>query len=179
MNFDFYSEQADRASILDFIFKETNWEIYDLSSENGGYIRKYKSIDEIETRIKVDKGTSHFQLYSSDFGGKVSMRKIALNPKQSNGHTFRYATEGLGLIQLYFGKMEDNKFEHSHIGHNSEKRAGSLSAANPNLNDASQWNWKEIESASAKLMNKIKRLADARHNGYYVLPAAKEAMKIG
>ena len=51
------------------------------------------------------KFSNAFQLWSPDFNGGIVFEKIQLDPKRCNGHAFRFATQGWGLIQLYFGGL--------------------------------------------------------------------------
>lgn len=172
MNFQFYAEKNDRKFILDFIFNETNWEIYDLYSSYGEEIRRYTTLDEIEKKIEKDKRSAHFNIYSPDFGGEVIFRKITLDPTHCNGHTFRYSTEGWGLIQLYFGKVWNERLEYSTIKHNSETRAINWYPTCPDMGNPDLWNWKEVSKVSRKLSYIIKKASINRAGGRYVMPDA-------
>ncbi len=178
MNFNFYAEKNDRKIILDFIFNETNWEIYDLYSSYGEEIVKYPTLEEIEHKIETEKRAGHFNIYSPDFGGEVIFRKVNLDPEYCNGYTFRYSSEGWGLIQLYFGKVWNNKLEYSTIKHNSQVRANNWYSTYPEMANPDLWNWKEINKASRKLAYIIKKASSAKIGSIYVMPGSEKSINI-
>ena len=90
-----------------------------------------------------------------------------MNPKHCNGHTFRYSTDGWGLIQLYFGGQKDNVLFHSHIGHFSEKGALKCESVNNGYVKVDKWNWKEIEQTSRKIKYQIYSKLVVRKIGSY------------
>lgn len=142
MTYDFYADREDKLKVLEFVFKETDLQIFDLGSDFDQEVKEYKTIPEIESKFDLDHGGQFavtFQLWAHRLKGKPVFRRINLDPKYVQGHTFRYATEGTGLIQLYFGGVENNRLHTSHIGHFNEKRVGV------------EWDWKEIKSTSSKL----------------------------
>ncbi len=99
MTYDFFADESDKIDFLNYIFNETDLQIYDLSSEFDEEICRYKNIEEIITKFDLKNGEKFsmtFQLWSPRFKGNVDFRKVELNPKYCKGHTFRYATEGWG-----------------------------------------------------------------------------------
>src|ERR1017187_9165638 len=127
MNYDFFANKQDKISVVDFIFNATELQVFDHYSPYGQEINQYKSTAEIITRFDLEKGRQSavaFNLWAPDFGAKARFQRVELNPKYCNGHTYRYVTEGWGLIQLYLGGLEGNILFHSHIGHFNE--AGAL-----------------------------------------------------
>jgi len=178
MNFDFYAEKSDRKIILDFIFNETNWEIYDLYSEYGEEITRYTTTESIEKKIEAEKRAAYFNIYSPDFGGEVIFRKINLNPDVCKGHTFRYSTEGWGMIQLYFGMTWNNRFEYSTIKHNTETRANNWYPTYPDMKNPNLWNWKEISKASRKLAYIIKKASHTQIGSIRIMPEAEDKYEI-
>jgi hypothetical protein len=154
MTYDFFADKTDKLEILEFIFKETDLHIYDLTSPFGQEICEYKTLDEIISKFDLvngDKFAVTFQLWSPRHKGKPFFRKIDLDPKRCNGQTFRYSTDGWGLIQLYFGGLKNNELNQSHIGHLNEKEALKLEGANLFNGLANAWNWTEIKVTSRKM----------------------------
>ena len=182
MNYDFFADRSDKLEILDFIFNNTDLQIYDLGSQYGQEICQYKSIDEISLKfdLEIDEFGTTFQLWSPRHKGKPIFRKFYIDPKRCNGHTFSYATEGLGLIQLYFGGLKNNTLKYSHIGHFNEKGALKWEVAN-NLNGlVSSWDWTEIHATSRKLKYQIhNKLAIRKIGSFGVLPGADKLEKQG
>jgi hypothetical protein len=117
MTYDFYADKTDKLSILDFILSETDLQVFDLSSAFGEEICEYKNTDEIAAKFDLANGDRFavtFQLWTPRHKGKPALRKIDLDPKRCNGHTFRYSTDGWGMIQLYFGGIKNNILSQSH-----------------------------------------------------------------
>jgi hypothetical protein len=139
MNYNFFADKEDKIKVLEFIFNETDLKIFDSYSAYEQKICEYKNVQEITSKFDLANGGEFavtFLLWSPRHKGKVLFRKIELNPKYSS-YSFRYATNGWGLIQLYFGGLENNQLRQSHIGHFTEKRALAerISAINGNAND--------------------------------------------
>lgn len=158
MNYNFYAGKKDKLEILEFIFEETDLKVYDLDSPYGKEICEYKSADEIASKFDLNKGDKFaltFQLWSPKHEGKPIFRKIKLDPKRCNGHTFRYSTDGWGMIQLYFGGIKNHSLNQSHIGHFNEKGALRNKLSNHFNGKVDQWNWKEISKTSRKLKYQI------------------------
>jgi hypothetical protein len=183
MTYDFFADKADKLEILEFIFKDTDLHVYDLSSAYGQEICQYKTVDEVSSKFDLDNGDKFavtFQLWSPRHKGKPLFRKIDLDPKRCNGHTFRYSTEGWGLIQLYFGGLKNNELKHSHIGHFNEKGALKWDETN-NVNGlVSSWDWTEIQATSRKLKYQIhNKLATRKIGSFGVLSGADKLEKQG
>ena len=176
MTYDFFADQSDKINLLDFLFRETDLKVFDLASPYGQEISEYKSTDEIVSKFDLENGgqsSATFQLWTQRFGGDILFRKVDLNPKHCGGHTFRYSTDGWGLIQLYFGGRKDNVLFHSHIGHFNEKGALKWESSNHFNGRVDKWNWKEVEQTSRKLKNQIHNKIGIRKIGSYgVLPGA-------
>jgi hypothetical protein len=176
MNYNFFATKSDKINLLDFLFKETDLKIFDLASPYGQEISEYKSTKEITSKFDLYNGGQSsltFQLWTERFGGDILFRKVDLNSKHCNGHTFRYSTDGWGLIQLYFGGVKDNILFYSHIGHFNEKRASKWKDTNDFNGSVDKWNWKEIEQTSRKIKNQIHNKTAVRKIGSYgILPGA-------
>lgn len=175
MTYNFFANKVDKLEILDFIFNETDLHVYDLSSEYGQEICEYKTVKEISSKfdLELDEFGTAFQLWTPRHKGKLQFRKIDLDPKRCNGHSFRYATEGCGLIQLYFGGLKNNELKQSHIGHLNEKGALKWQGIN-NMNGlVSSWDWREIQATSRKLKYQIhNKLATRKIGSFGVLLGA-------
>lgn len=183
MTYDFFATKSDKINLLDFIFKETDLKLFDLASPYGQEVSEYKSTEEITSKFELENGGQSsitFQLWTQRFGGDIQFRKVDLNPKYCNGHTFRYSTDGWGLVQLYFGGQKDNVLFYSHIGHFNEKGALKWEDINHFNNKVDKWNWKEIEQTSRKLKNQIhNKTAVRKIRRYGVLPGADKLCNEG
>jgi len=183
MTYEFFANKADKLEILDFIFKQTDLHIYDLSSPFGEDICKYKTVDEISSKFDLDNGgkfANTFQLWTPRHKGKPIFRKVDLDPKRCNGHTFRYSTEGWGLIQLYFGGLKNEELNQSHIGHFNEKGVLKWEDTNKVNGLVSLWDWTEIQTTSRKLKYHIHNKLTTRKIGSFgALSGADQLEKQG
>ena len=183
MNYNFYADKIDKIAVIDFIFNETDLQIYDLGSPYGQEICKYKSTTEITEKFDLTNGDKFgitFNLWTPRHKGKILFRKIDLDPKRCNGHTFRYSTDGWGLIQLYFGGIQNNGLNQSHIGHFNEKGALKWEKTNSFNGRIDQWDWTEIQKTSRNLKNRIHNQMSIRKiYSLGVLPGADKIEKQG
>lgn len=185
MNYKFFADEEDKLSLLRYILSETDLRIYELYSDYSQEIREYKSLESLTSRFNFQEGGQFavcFQLWSPACGGEVYIEKITLNPKSCKGHTFRFSTNGWGLIQLYFGGIEGDELNYSHIGHFNEKGALSREAdgAKSGKTKVNEWNWKEIRKYSHRLKYQIhQKMAVDKVGSMGVLLGAARLMKEG
>ena len=183
MRYDFYADQTDKLTLLDFIFNETDLHVFDSSSPYGQNISQYKSAKEVSARFDLvngDKFAVTFQLWTPRHKGEPAFRKIDLEPKRCNGHTFRYSTDGWGMIQLNFGGVKNNILSLSHIGHFSEKDAAKWQGTNKFSGDIDNWDWKEVQATSKKLKQFIQsKLAVKKFGSTDVLLGASKLHEQG
>lgn len=183
MTYDFFADKTDKLQILDYIFSETDLQVYDLGSLYGEEICNYKNVEDISSKFDLvngDKFAVTFQLWTPRHKGQPIFRKIDLDPKRCNGHTFRYSTDGWGLIQLYFGGLKNNELNQSHIGHFTEAGALKNEGSTKFNGKVSLWDWTEIQATSLKLKYQIhNKLATRKIGSFGVLPGADKLEKEG
>jgi hypothetical protein len=183
MSYDFFADEFDKIEVLKYIFNDTNLEIYDHYSIFGEKVCRYENVEAITSKFDLKNGekfSNNFQLWSPDFKGSIVFEKIKLDPKQCKGHTFRFATRGWGLMQLYFGGIKGNNISLSHIGHFNEKGALKWEGIKKINGKVSAWDWKEISKTSLKLKYHIdKKLAITRIGARGILPNADNLIKQG
>ncbi len=180
-NCDFYAVPDDWLQVVQFIFTNDGWILYELSSEFDSKVRAFRSAHEVKALIRPDEESYHFQLYSLEMGGRVEFRRIALDPGAVRGKTFRYATEGWGLIQFYVHQARDGKLRPSHTNHNSMRRAEVWAPVRAKQVDAApdEWNWQGIASMSSRLNRYIRKLGVAKRGSRVILPGAQAALASG
>lgn len=182
MNYNFLATTADKIQALEFIFENTDLQVFDSYSKYSQKICQYKSPHEIESKFDLENGGQYattLQLWSPRFGEKVSFRKINLNPEDCEGHTFRYATDGWGLIQLHLGGYGKDCLYHSNICHFNKRGALGRADNNKTLFEVKSWNCKEIVSTSGQLKRQIHKLTVGKFDGIDVLPGADALSKTG
>ena len=123
-NLDFYAVDQDISDVLDFVLSETDCKIFESYSEFDCELREFKSLSEvIKAYNSKSVGLFLLQLWSPSVSSNFVIERIELDPQKCDGATHRFKIEGWGLMQLYFGRIQNNEIECSHFGHNSEKRA--------------------------------------------------------
>jgi hypothetical protein len=183
MNYNFFSDKTDKIRLLQFVFDETDLQIFDSSSAYGATICEYKNAKDIADKFDLEMGGQFavtLTLWSPRFSEKVLFERVNLDPKHCEGQTWRYTTTGLGLIQLYLGGIEKNTLNYSHIGHQSEKRAALWHDTVSQGDRASKWDWKEIAGTSRKLRSVIhNKWAVDKIGSLGIMSGAKELEKQG
>ncbi len=158
MTYNFYAGYNDKKQILEFIFNKTELRLFDRGSSYGERICEYKSVQEIVNKFDLVNGHKFavtFQMWCPKHEGEPLFRRIDLDPSKCKGHTFRYSTDGWGMIQLYFGGIKKNQLYQSGISHFNEKgaiRNESIDHFNGSVN---QWSWREINKTSRQLKYQI------------------------
>ena len=168
---------------MNYIFKETDLQIFDLAAPFGQKVKEYKSIVDITSSFDLKNEKSHaihFQLWSPQFKGDPIFNRVELNPKHCEGHSFRFSTEGWGLIQLYLGGIKGPYLKHSHIGHFNQKGALKWEGVNHLNGKVDLWDWKAIKKTSDRLKYMLdKKLAVQRKGSYGVLMGAAQLQHQG
>lgn len=175
-NLDFYSTKNDQLELLDFIFSELNFRVFQSYSDFDKEIEEYKTSEGIDEKYNIgnDKhGNGHhclLQLWSPTVMEKLEIKKIDLD--METGYKFRYTIEGFALVQLYLGGIHDDFISLSHIGSNSETRAR-------NWGHISGVNWENHKKEIAKLSNYIKRNSKMKAGSRIVMKEAITYAKDG
>jgi hypothetical protein len=176
LTYDFFADESDKVAILTYILEETDLQIFDLYSRLGETVKNYNSLIDITSCFDLKNevpSAIHFQLWSPRFKGEPNFRKIELNPKYCKGHTFRFSTEGWGLIQLYLGGVTGKILKHSHVGHWNQKGALKSECTSPIKGNVESWDWTAVQRASNQLKYLLdKKLSVKRLGNYGVLPGA-------
>jgi hypothetical protein len=182
-NCDFYALEGDLVEVLDFVFAQPGWSLVELASQHDRALRTFHATREVVDAFPTFSTLSaslHFNLYAEAMKGRVISRRIDFAPGAVPGATFRYDSEGWGLIQLYFGRLQDGRLSSSHTNHNSEVRARKWEptfADRPDPVDA--WNWSEVARASGRLNRFLRGAAAGKMHSRPVLRAAWEAQSRG
>jgi hypothetical protein len=163
--------------------RDENREGFAKNTISGEFDFRFKKTYHPDDIIYMDYGTmiSAEKVSSPAFRAvEARFQRIEINPNYSNGHTYRYATEGWGLIQLYFGGLEENILFHSHFGHFNEAGALKNEGVNKKNGKVNLWDWKAIEQTSRKLKYQIhSKMAIRKIGSYGVLPGAQNISKDG
>ncbi|WP_114790420.1 hypothetical protein U0035_14170 [Niabella yanshanensis] len=159
MQTDFYGTAADKKLILDFIFDETNYQVFDHYSEPGQELKQYFSTNEIIEKFDLENGRQYavcLSLWNSLDGSKNIIRKVDLNPEKCEGQTFRFSSNGWGVQQLYFGGIQNGYLNQSTFTGFNEKGALAKDLFNPEIErEAHKLDWTLIRFDQRKLKSFI------------------------
>ena len=91
-----------------------------------------------------------------DMGGLFAPRRIALDPAQCGGLTFRYVCEGWGVIRVYL-RLSGGKGLASHVGANSQQRAEKWQRHYPAFGSIDAWDWAAVGRHERRLIRVLKK----------------------
>lgn len=170
-NLDFYALGDDLRSLFRFIYAETDVVVYELASELDCDARQFASLAELEAVFDLDgHAVSYLQLWSPAVMARPVIRRIQL---KIPGHSFRYAVEGAGLIQLYLNGQRDGVIYHTHYGHWNEAGARERS-----MHSADNCDWQALAKLSGMIQRHIRgKLAAAKLYARPVLHQAFSAVQ--
>jgi hypothetical protein len=173
-NLDFYAVADDLRDLVRFLFAETDVVIYELSSRYDHEARHFRSLTELEAVFTLGSYRSaHLQLWSSAVMQQPVFRRVELTAVP--GHSFRYAVEGAGLMQLYLNGTQDGVIHHTHFGHWNEAGARECS-----MHSSDDCDWRTLRRVSGRIQRHIQgRLAAAKLYARPVLRHAFDAVQNG
>ncbi|WP_058048653.1 hypothetical protein [Janthinobacterium sp. Ant5-2-1] len=97
-------------------------------------------------------------VYYPDMAGHFAPRRIALDPAQCDGLTYRYVCEGWGVIRVYL-RLSSGKGPDSNVGANSQKRAEKWQRHYPEFGPADAWDWDAVGRHERRLIRVLKQVA--------------------
>lgn len=181
-NCDFYASRSDRVDVLDFVFAQPGWRLVELASRHDQPLRTFTTTREVVDGFPTFDSMAeslHFHLYAESMGGRIGVRRVDFKPGAVRGASFRFGSQGWGLIQLYFGQLRDGRLRNCHTNHSTEKRAqafapvyGADPGFGPALAGVDSWDWKEVTRISSRLNRFIRRRAAGKLHSRAVMPAA-------
>jgi len=98
-NCDFYAIGSDITRILEAVFAQDAWQLYELTSRPDQSLRRFESATAVAAACDLGKQDCHFQLYTPAMGGGVRPRRIDFRPGAVAGASHRFVAEGWGLIR--------------------------------------------------------------------------------
>ena len=170
-NLDFYALEAAQRSLFEFLFSETDVVVFELSSNYDCELRRFDSLPALLAAFTLGRcPTLHFQLWSPSVMTAPVIRRIELKVP---GHSFRYAVNSAGLMQLYLDGQKDGVIYHTHYGHWSEAGARARSGL-----PAGDCNWPALAKLSGRIQRHIRnRLSVAKLFARPILSQAFSAVQ--
>jgi hypothetical protein len=154
----------DRRSLGELIrgmFESGNPEVYLRDTDPGENARKFASAHElngfIDTAIEAHRLFVGFAVWYPETRGHVEKRKINLDPRRCEGHTFRYSIKGWGMISVQLD-FENLPLINCCVSCSSRKKGEVWSDAHRDLKSPSLWDWGVVERHCRRLMGLTKEL---------------------
>ena len=170
--------------ILDFLLSQCVCNIYELSSEPGREVVKFRDLSDFQTTFGFTDWsdiprTINLQIHATCAGGSVHLKRSNLVNATSPEVAFRYKTQGWGLIQLYLEVPRKGMLSPSHTNHNSESRATTWGETISDMGEPNEWDWKAVTAFSRRFNNFIRKSSIAKEGSRVVLPAAQRTKSRG
>lgn len=179
-NCDFYALAPDCEAILDFVFSNRDWRLLEAYSLPDRELRTFTSVGAVTSAFDLTREHAQLKLYAPEMRGHVTPERINLKPGVLGNATFRYSTNGWGLIQLRFEAPRQETLAASHTNHNSQNRAERWAPTYPeDAEYVATWDWAAVTRVSGRLVRHIRSLGAAKVGSRPVLPAALEAQRNG
>ena len=165
-NLDFYALGNDLRRLFEFLYAESDVVAFELSSQFEREPRQFTSLAELEAVFQLGSyRTGHLQLWSPSVMARPIIRRVEL---KEPGHSFRYAVEGAGLIQLYLDGLQDGIIYHTHFGHWNEPGARERS-----MHPADDCDWRALTKLSGRIQRHIR--GELCTGKLYARPILREA----
>jgi hypothetical protein len=146
-----------------FVFESGAPVVFHVYSGYGQPLRSFRSpselIADIEATFAAGQKSLGFALYYPDTKGHVAERRVTLDPAKCDGHTWRYAVQGWGLIQLQ-GDLRRAPAIECRVAVNTQKRAEAWAGTYPESQDPRLWDWKLVQHYAARIIRKMKSIAE-------------------
>jgi hypothetical protein len=185
-NIEFYAVGEDFDLVLDYVFSRSGCRVFESYSPLGYDLLEFDHPSSIEARYRIGRcaGTGSSALLTLVPPGMMHLcdvRRIALDPKKCDGHTFRYAISGWGLISLHLGGMGPKGQVASYSNHHTAKGAKARQHLyKDDLGSADAWDWETTTKISGALNRFIRnKLALYKLGSRPVMPNAAAAFQRG
>jgi hypothetical protein len=146
-----------------FLFESGAPVVFHAYSDYGEPLRSFRNASElvadIESAFATGQKSLLFALHYPDTKGHVAERKITLDPKKCDGHTWRHTVEGWGLIQFQ-GDLRGAPAIECRVAVNTQKRAEAWADTYPELRDPRLWDWRIVQHHAGRIIRKMKRIAE-------------------
>jgi hypothetical protein len=176
----FYAIPDDWLRIVEFIFSNDAWVLYETYSLPDREIRTFRSIDQVRALILPEEESYDFCLHSPAIGGSVQFRRIVFSPGAVSAATHRYRAEGWGLINLHVHAPKDGHLRPCNTNHFSARGAAKWEPIRTDVSTpVDAWDWKQVTSISNRLNRYIRSLGVAKRGSRPVLAGAQAALDSG
>ena len=149
--------------LAEFLFESGAPVVFHAYSDYDQPLRSFRTrselIADIEAALEKGQKSLLLALHYPDTKGHVAQRKITLDPKKCDGHTWRYSVEGWGLIQFQ-GDLRHAPLIECRIAVNTQKRAEAWAGTYPELRDPYLWDWGLVQRHAGRIIRRMKKIAE-------------------
>lgn len=132
-------------------------EAYSAFDKDIRYFRGQEDVINYAHEELVKKnGIVSLAIYFPEFGGELKIRKIDLVQEKCGGATFRFSSEGWGLVHVSLSVGAPASIA-SFVSANSEKRALAWESKYPDLGPVSAWDWLQVSKCLRRLRSALRR----------------------
>lgn len=176
-NLHWFGTEADHAMVLSEILAFDEVQVFELYSGYGESIQTFSEVDEILAgfQIPYDDGSLpariDLNLWVNGSGPRPEIERVALNPQECGGHSWRERSGSVGFIQFYLNRVSDERLMYSQTNTVSEARMGAIDGLYTGY-DGSIWDIRKANRISSKLNRMIRKNAVAKISASPVLPGA-------
>ena len=143
------------------IFQDSGATVVEAYSGFGAALKSFGSPHELTAYVRaqrrVPSQSAHLAVHYPDMGGALLRSRLEVDPEKCQGHAFRYAAAGWGLIWAHLEWRLSPVG--SYISANSENRALALAPTQPELGPPEQWNWAAVGRHLRRLRRALKLAA--------------------
>jgi hypothetical protein len=175
-NCDFYAVEEDVRNVLNFVFSQPGWTLYELASRHDSALRQFRSTEEVYNAFALPYLDAYFHLHAPEMGGRVYAKRVQFKPNAVPHAKFRHDSHGWGLIQLHLVGPRNGTLKASHTNHNSEARARRWEPTYADEPDrVADWDWQAVTRTSSRLNRYIRTKAPSKLGSRPILSGAFEA----
>jgi hypothetical protein len=180
-NLDFFAARPDLDALLDFVFDETECQVFESYSTPGHPLVKFASTAEVLHMFDSSGGVHlGLMLYADAMKGRYRIRRFDLKRELFPDTPWRETVEGWGLIQLELNGVRNGRLEHCHTNHNSEARALKWEATYPDFPPVQEWDFGAVSRISSRINRHVRtRLAVAKVGSRPLLAGAQAFFATG
>ena len=153
---------TDVSKIVDAIYAFGKPKVSEAYSKRGEDIVPFGSASDlmsyINEAISRKEVFLNFAVYYPEAKGFIKKEKIKLDPKACDGHTFKFRSDGWGVIQFQLDYRREPNVK-CRFAVNTEKRANNWFGTYPKLKSPSLWDWELVQKHARRLIRKLKKYA--------------------
>lgn len=143
------------------IFDRGEVVVVEAYSAPGASLCSFDSPKDLATYVRGQRHlpgqSAHFAIHYPDMSGNLLRSRLPLDPEKCQGHTFRFAAAGWGLIWARLDWREGPAG--SFISANTQKRALAWAPSHPELGPPEEWNWAAVGRHLRRLRRALKLAA--------------------